>query len=380
MRITHISSFFWPVKGGMESHVQNLCNELVKSGNEVKVFTSDSARAGKAGKKDDSIDGVTVKRFPTWLKISQFTPVFPGLLGQVIFDNSEILHVHSYRQFHNLAIILGKLSGKKVVFTTHWPEYPESARNSLLNACIKIFDSVLGKFMLDSADKIIAQVELEKKWLAGKFNIPEGKIDVIPPGIPESYLAQRNKNNFRKKFKIKERNIVLCVGRMHKSKGFDKIIKICKDFVNTKFVFAGPDGGFRNELENLAKNLGVSDKVLFAGEISEEEKLEAYSGCDVFILPSDYEAFGLVLLEAMAQNAPVIAANAGGMPDVVGNCGFVFEKDNLADLKEKLQRLLSDKKLRIRLGKLAKEKARELTWKNQAQKVERIYKSLLLEN
>ena len=121
----------------------------------------------------------------------------------------------------------------------------------------------------------------------------------------------------------------------------------------------------------------VSDKILFAGAVSDEEKLEALASCDVLVVSSDYEAFGIVLLEAMAQGKPVIATNAGGLTEVVGDCGLVFDKNNPDDLKEKLQKLLSDKKLRVELGKLGRKKAEDFTWEKQAEKIGNIYKRLI---
>jgi len=377
MKIAKVCAYFWPVKGGMEDHLYFDGSALTKKGHEVEILVSDSARDEKKRlPKTDFIEGIKVKRFKTLFKYSYFSPFFPGLFLHLLKGKYDIIHVHSFRQFYNLALPIARLRKIPSVITTHWPEYPDSIRRKILNFAVKIFDSTIGNWILNSADKIIVQTEAEKSWLLKKFKINLEKIEIVPPGFKSTYLKKINSQKFRKKYNIKEKNIVLSIGRMHRSKGFDKIIKIAGFFKNTKFVFIGHDSGFKKELENLAENLKVSDKILFAGEVSDEEKLEALASCDILAAPSDYEAFGIVLLEAMALGKAVIATNAGGMPSVVGNCGFVFDKNNPEDLKEKLQKLLSDKGLREKFGKLGRKKAENYTWEKQAEKIERIYKIL----
>jgi len=377
MKIIKVSSFFWPVKGGMENHLYYEGKELIKSGHDLQVFTSDSLRRGKIKRKFAIIDGIHVSRFPTWFKLSAFTPICPSLLKRILTEDYDILHVHSYRQFHNFSVLLGKLRGKPAVLSTHWPEYPKEARGFLMNLFTKIYDVTIGPIILKSSDKLIVQTEAEKIWLQKKFRINAEKIEIIPPGIDKNYLLQMDSNKFRKKFRIKEKNIVLCVGRLHKSKGFDKIIKIANDFKNVKFVLAGPDGGYRKDLEILSARMKTENKILFTGELSEEEKRGALAACDVLVMPSDYEAFGIALIEAFAHGKPAIATNSGGMPYVIGDCGFVFEKDNLNELKEKLQKLLSDKKLCSELGKKARGRAENYTWEKLTHDLEKVYRTLL---
>ncbi|MFH0868748.1 MAG: glycosyltransferase family 4 protein [archaeon] len=378
MRVAKICAYFWPVKGGMEDHLYFDGSELVKKGYGVAMLVSDSIRDGKEKlPKTDLIEGINVRRFKTLFKYSYFSPFFPGLFLHLLKERYDIIHVHSFRQFYNLALLIAKLRKVPSVITTHWPEYPESVRNKILNLAVKLFDSTIGKWILNSADKVIVQTEAEKSWLLERFRVSPKKIEIVPPGFRSIYLKKTDPKKFRKRYNINEKNMVLCIGRMHRSKGFDKVVKIASSFSDTKFVFIGHDSGFKNELENLAEGLKVSDKILFAGAVSDEEKLDALAACDVLVMPSDYEAFGIALLEAMAQGKPVIAANAGGMPDVVGNCGFVFDKNNLWDLKEKLRKLLLNKKLREKLGKLARNKAEDFTWENQVEKIGKVYKNLI---
>jgi len=375
MRIAKVTSFFHPVKGGMENHLYYEGLELLKLGHSLDVLTSDSDRTGKISEKEAVVDGINVIRMPTWFRLSNFTPVFPNIIPKILTEEYDLVHAHSYRQFHNLAILFAKMSGKKAVLSTHWPEYPADVRGKLLSSMTKLVDYTIGPAILKSADALVVQTEAEKNWLQNRFGINENKIYIIPPGLHNFYLDKRSKTKFRKEHKIKEKYVVLSIGRLHKSKGLDKIIWIANKFEDTKFVFVGPDHGHRKELEKFAKDLKVEDKILFVGEVSEQEKLDALAACDVLVMPSEYEAFGISLVEAMAQSKPIIAYNAGGMPSVVGNRGYVFTELN--ELHDYLKKLLGDKKLRETMGNEGKKYAETLVWAELTKKLENLYMTLL---
>ena len=377
MKIVKLTSFFHPVKGGMENHLYYEGLELLKLGHSVTVLTSDFTRSERIKEKRANVDGMEVRRILTWFRFGNFTPIFHILrFAKEIFGlDYDILHIHSYRQFHNLGVFMAKLRGKKVILSTHWPEYPKEIRGSFLHLMTKLIDYTIGPVILKFADALVVQTEAEKQWLINKFNIEETKIAIIPPGLHNFYLDKRSKTEFRKQHKIKEKYIVLAIGRLHKSKGLDKLIWIANKFENTKFVFIGPDHGHRAELEKFVKELKVENKILFAGEVTEEEKLNALASCDVLVMPSDYEAFGISLIEAMAQGKPVIANNSGGMPSVVGNRGYVF--NDLNELSSQLKLLLADKNLRERLGKEGKKYAETLVWVELTKKLENLYMTLL---
>ena len=250
MKIVKLTSFFHPVKGGMENHLYYEGLELLKLGHSVTVLTSDFTRSERIKEKRANVDGMEVRRILTWFRFGNFTPIFHILrFAKEIFGlDYDILHIHSYRQFHNLGVFMAKLRGKKVILSTHWPEYPKEIRGSFLHLMTKLIDYTIGPVILKFADALVVQTEAEKQWLINKFNIEETKIAIIPPGLHNFYLDKRSKTEFRKQHKIKEKYIVLAIGRLHKSKGLDKLIWIANKFENTKFVFIGPDHGHRAEL------------------------------------------------------------------------------------------------------------------------------------
>ena len=117
--------------------------------------------------------------------------------------------------------------------------------------------------------------------------------------------------------------------------------------------------------------------IIFTGELTEEEKLQAYAASDIFIHPSHFEGFGIVVLEAFSQEACVLTSNQGGLPWVVDNAGLTFEDYNLEDLKNKIQQLLSSKKLRESLASKGRKRVEQFTWEKLGNQLEEIYKEVM---
>ena len=209
------------------------------------------------------------------------------------------------------------------------------------------------------------------------FNVPKEKIILTPNAIDKKALAQEDKRKFRVKHHLKENDfVVLSLSRLHKSKGFDLIVKLAVHYPQIRFVLAGKDEGFRKELEYLIEKLKVKN-VMLTGEIAEEEKQLAFASCDIFIHPTHFEAFGIVVLEAMAQARPVIASRVGGVPWIVEDTGLLFEDNNKEDLEDKFKRLLYSSSLRKKLAEKAFRRASKFTWDKVALVLERRYKEVL---
>ncbi|MBI1972808.1 glycosyltransferase family 4 protein [Candidatus Woesearchaeota archaeon] len=372
MKIAKVCSFFYPVEGGMETHLLEETKELVKLGHDVTVLTSDALREGRIQQKQAFFSGVHVERLPTWFRLSYFTPFFPGVYWKALTADYDVLHAHSYRQLHNLALLFAKLRGKKTVLSIHWPEYPKSLRSAWINLFIPLFDLTLGRLFLHLCDALVVQTKAEEQWLRQTFGNFRN-ILILPPGIASSYLRKRSATVFRKKHHITGQ-MVLYVGRLHQSKGVHKLLIIAPSFPKTMFVLVG-DGPELALLEKVIKDKKLTN-VRLIGRVNEEEKLQAYASCDVFIHPTDYDAFGITLLEAMSQEKPVLGSRVGGIPSVIGADGLTFAKDDLNDLTKQLIRLLTNAKLRRTLGRHGRKKVEQMTWNKIAQRLVRIYRSL----
>ncbi len=372
VKVLFVTPFFHPVKGGVESHVWEVAKGLVKKGHEVEVWTSDSLREGKIAKKEEYLGKICVRRFRTLFRLGKFSPVFPGVLRAIRKSDADVVHVHVYRHPTNMLAFWTK---KPTVLTPHWPDYPRGLRNGMINAWIPVFDKTIGKFLLRRFDKVCIVAGPEKEWLIRKFGVASKKIVLTPNGIPKEYLQKIAQKEARRRLKrdVNER-IVLSVGRLHASKGFHRIVEVAGVFPDVKFMILGPDGGEREKLEALCVKQGITN-VFFRGEVSEQEKRLWYAAADVFVHPSEYEAFGITVLEAMAHSLPVIVSNRGGLPWVVQGAGLIFEDQN--DLQSKLRMLLANASVRKKWGIQAFKKARKFTWDVTVERLDALYRELV---
>lgn len=371
MKIVMITPSFYPVEGGLERHVYYLSKELIKKGHEVEVFTSDRNRKQRIKLKKEIYEGIKIRRFKTWFNLGDFASFFPGIFKAIKKSDADVFHFHNFRHPHHLGVFFTK---KPCLLTPHWPNYPKGLRINFMDLFANSFDLLLGKFFLNRFDKIFSITDLETNWFVKKFNISKEKFRVIPNGVPKDYLTLRDPKIFRKKYNIEDKDfVVLSLSRIHKSKGLDLVIKVARYFPNVKFVIAGVDGGYLNELKNLKENLKV-DNIIFIGEVPEELKLNALSSCNIFLFPSHYEGFGIVVLEAFSQKACVLSSDAGGLPWVIDNAGLTFKDNDIKDLRKKLGILVQNKGLRDKYSKLGHERAKDFTWDNIVAKLEDGYK------
>lgn len=375
MKIVFINPFFWPVIGGVENHIYYLAKELIKKGHEVEVFTSNSSRVGKINKKGDVIDGIKIKRFNMWFKFSFSGMFFPGLYKAIKNSDADIFHTHGYRHTHSYVYPFTK---KPCFMTPHWPIYT-GLRPFWQDFVANLFDKLFGRRMFSNFERICVISGLEIPWVES-FGVNKKKITLIPNGIPDKYFKKAKGSIFRKKYKIKSKEtMVLCLGRLHKSKGFDQVVNVAHKFKNVKFVIAGKDGGFKKEIKKLIQKNNLKN-IILVGEVSEKEKMQAFAAADIFVHPSHYEGFGIVVLEAFAQNTAILTSNKGGLPWVVSDAGLIFKDGDLQDLKEKLGKLISDKKLRGKLAKKGLKRVQNFKWKKIAFKLEKAYRAVLQKN
>ncbi len=371
-KICFVTSFFYPTIGGVETHIHNVACELVKLGYEVEVYISDMDRDKRLKEWKSEIDGIKIKRFKSWFKFSFSGIFFPGLYKAVKNSDADIFHVHGYRHPFNFIFWFTK---KPCFLTPHWPVYI-GQRKKWQDMIVNFVDKFFGKYIFGKFRKICVITELESPWV-GSFGVKKENTLLTPNCLPDYYFKDYNGDNFRKKYNLgKDDIVVISVSRIHRSKGIDQLVKVARYFPTLKFIIIGKDGGFRKELENLVRNLELKN-IIFAGEVSEKEKIEAYAGSDIFCSPSHYEGFCISILEAMSQGCAVITSNQGGMPWVVGNDGLIFQDNNVEDFRKKIETLANNKPLRDKLRELGKEKSKKFTWDKVAKTLDKEYKLLI---
>lgn len=382
MKIAQIC-FRFGAPGGVESHVYHISKELIRRGHEVTVFTSDLYSEEpwkKLEKTHDELNGLKIKRLNVYKNLLPMLkmPIMPDVISELIKSNADIYHAHSHRYAHLLLVSLAhRITNVPFIVTTHYHP-PETKENIWKQFQLKMGDIVFKNEVYRYASKIITMTDMEKNYL--KNITPIEKCVTIPAGI--SLLDWENIPDgclFREKYRIKE-PFVLYAGRLASNKGLRYLVEAARIVTknnNVKFVFVGEDWGEKEKLINLADKLGIKDKTIFTGYIDSFEIYKsAFNACEVFVLPSEWEAFGIVLLEAMICRKPVIGTNVGGIPAIVqpGKNGFIVPYGDAASLASCIIKLLQEKDLRTKFGENGRELViQKYTWPKVVDMIEKLY-------
>jgi glycosyltransferase involved in cell wall biosynthesis len=365
MRLLHVISTFPPAYafGGPPRVAFDICKELAKRGHYVEVYTTnayDQRRNFKPLDKQIVVCNIKVTYFSNFLKIKNLY-VAPEMIVKLwkTIEDFDIVHVHFGRQLYDAFFGLGKNFCTPYVLQAHGalPHIGRMRRTKI------VYDELFGWRTIRNASKVIALTCVEAKQYKA-MGVPEEKIAIIPNGIDLSeYTELPPKGSFEKKFNIPEdKTIILYLGRIHKIKGIDFLVKAYAYLINEMkcrnaiLVIAGPDDGYLSEAKALARTLRVSDSVRFVGPLYGRDKLAAYVDSEFCVLPSRYETFPMALLEVYACAKPIVASNVGGLREFIvdGETGLLFEVGDFRQMAEKMLHLLNDGGKAVEIGRKAR--------------------------
>ncbi len=250
--------------------------------------------------------------------------------------------------------------------------------------------------VLRSVDAIIAATLAEQAQLQFLYGAATRKMVVIPPGVDTSRFYPIPRDEARAVIGIPpDDEMILFVGRIEPLKGVDTLIRAVAQMHDTGVLeryphylsiiggdpYASPEQMNQEmvRLQRMCRETGVGDMVVFLGKRSQDMLPYYYSAASMLVVPSHYESFGMVALEAMACGTPVVASQVGGLAFLVqdGVTGFVVPDDDPEILGARLTRLISDPALRQRMGEQAAETAREYAWEKIAAQVMQVYQKVL---
>jgi len=395
MKILQVINAYYPPysAGGAAIVVHNISKALAKRGHEVTVYTTNALSKDELfqpKKNPNYSNGVKVYYFGNQVYKPSVHIYFSKELVKAIkkaIANYDLVHLHEYRSYISLVT---SYYAKKHDIPHILQAHGQLPRISAWRKLKRIYDVLFGYRLLRSASKVIALSKVEAEQYKA-MGVPEEKIAIIPNGIDLSeYANLPPKGTFKRKFGIpEEKKIILYLGRIHKIKGIDFLIKAyayliekmnCKDVV---LVVAGPDDGYLSEAKALANSLRISDLVMFVGSLYGGDKLAAYIDSDLCVLPSRYESFPMALLEVYACGKPIIASNIGSLRELIidGETGLLFEAGNFKQLAEKIRYLLSNRDKAIELGKKAKKLVEEkYSIGRITNMLEKLYRKVVLQN
>lgn len=253
--------------------------------------------------------------------------------------------------------------------------------------------------ILQGSSAVVATSPQEKEITRQEYGVPPQRVRVIPCGVDPDRFAPRERAGDRHKLGLLQEKLVLFVGRLEPHKGLDvllqalALVKASRMANSSERVVLWVAGGeangasargdhaYRQHLQRLIQGLQLAEDVRFLGPVNHEELPVYYGAADVCAIPSFYESFGLVAIEAMACGCPVVASRVGGLRYTVedGRVGFTVPPNSPADLAHALQRILIDTQLRHRLSQEAAAKvAHHFTWPQIARRMAALYEEVIL--
>jgi len=365
LRVLHVGKFYPPHMGGIETHLQALCGELIKSLDLRVVVASDDRTS-----RQEVLDDVAVSRVSTQATFAS-TPLCPGMIAQIRNSAADIVHLHLPNPMAVLAYLASGQRGHLVV-TYH----SDTVRQKILGA---LFEPFLHQVLRRSSAIIATSPDYRNSSTVLARYLD--RCHVIPYGIALNHFEQCDASKVTQLRQQFGERIIISVGRLVYYKGFEYLIRAMTQVQGRLLIIGG--GPLRGELNELARSLGVSEKVVFAGEIQNDKLLPYYHAADVFALASvaRSEAFGIVQIEAMASGLPVVnTALDSGVPFVSlhEKTGLTVPPEDPAALAAALNRLLDDRPLRRALGDAARERARqEFSLETMTSRTMSLYYSLL---
>ena len=379
------------IEGGLARHVRKLAEGLVDRGVEVHVLT----RGGEESPAEESVAGVLIHRvlepkrptdlgeFVAWVERMNSDMLAAGVeLGdRFAFD---VVHGHDWL----VAMACDHLARRfdcPLVTTIHATEH--GRHQGWVETHPQSYIHGVERWITNRADRVIACSYYMREQIADIFGVEEARVSVIPNGIDPEDLRPHDEPELarlRGGFAAPDEKLMLLVGRLVYEKGFQLALEampwVLERAPGTRFLVAG-SGTHERELRDQATELGLMGHGTFLGWIGDDVLHSLYRIADVCVVPSIYEPFGLVALEAMASGCPCIVADTGGLREVVPNgaAGLRFEARDSASLAEVAVRALTDDGLRERLVAEAHEHVLGFDWADVAERTAAVYAELARE-
>ncbi|MCF6276347.1 MAG: glycosyltransferase family 4 protein [Candidatus Magasanikbacteria bacterium] len=374
MKIAQIICTYPPYRGGMGNSVFEASKYLRKLGNEVEVFTPFYTE------NEIKLPNVNYEKpIFSFGKAARIKKFLDGL------TNFDIVHLH-YPFFGTASLVAKwkKENPKIPLVITYHMDATASGWKGLI---FKLYSKILMPKILNSADALIASTFdfVENSQAKNIHKKTKEKWHEVPFGVDIERFKIREKDEklFEKYNLDKNKKTILFVGGMdkgHHFKGVPVLLEALKKLQtnNWQCILVG-EGDLREGFIKLTNKLGLNEKVKFVGNVSEELLPKYYNLADLFVLPSvsSAEAFGIVLLEAMASSVPVVATNLPGVRKIARKGGEVAEINNSEDLIIKIESVLEryeHKNLKIKLQEIIK---KEYSWEISVCKLLKIYKKLI---
>lgn len=379
MNILIVSHLYYPTVGGVQVAVSNLIKQYLKKGHRVELITT---RWPKTLTKTEYVDGVKVTRLP--FRLPSLNPVslvkfsiqaFMCLWNMYFLARRakfDIINLHYVSENALYALMLSYFMHIPLVTNIHGSDIQLFALRGKFNKwvvkqCLKRSDQVIANSnaLLEVTLKLFGSKNIKNPVVIGN-GVDLLKID--QSNNPYSSLAP----------------FILGIGRLEYFKGFDVLVKafaaVKKRFPAVRLIIVG-EGSEMGKLEVLRQDLALYDSVSFYGRLEHKDVLKMLDACEFLVMPSRREAFGIVIIEAMATGKAVIATNVGGIPELVtnGKNGILVQPDDPNSIACAIATLIQDDQLSKKLGKFGMKNVKEnFDWEQVSKKYLELLNGIVL--
>lgn len=389
MKILQVTNFFKPSweAGGIARVAYEISKNLVQQGHEVTVFTTDGfkSRLKTIKNKPVNVDGINTYYFRNLsnylTKRNIVIPYYLPFIARIKIQDFDVIHIHEHRTL--LAVIVHYYSKKYNI------PYVLQAHGTLPNTIgkqnlKKIFDVLWGNKILKDASKLISVSNTEVDQYL-QMNVPIEKMVIIPNGIDvDSLSSLPEKGSFRARYHINQKHVILYLGRLHKIKGVDfllrSFVELVKDIDDSVLILAGPDDGYKDKAKEQIREFGLEKKVIFTGYMGPMDKISAYLDADILVYPSSFEIFGLVPFEAIMSGTPVIVTDDCGCSEFIkrASCGYLVKYGDVTDFKCKMRLMLENPEIGNKFVENGQKYiTNNLTWPLICKKMETLYENCI---
>ena len=383
--------------GGQNVYVRQVGEALAQLGWQVDMFTRKaSLEQDSIVEHSDNCRTIRLKAGPLEFvprdEIFEYLPEFVDNFLKFQIKNEikyELVHTN-YWLSSWVGMELKKIQESKQVHTYH--SLGAVKYNTIENIPLIASQRLaVEKQVLETAERIVATSPQEQQHMRSLVST-EGNIDIIPCGTDIQRFGSIGREAARAELEIaKDAKVVLYVGRFDQRKGIETLVRAVneselRDSKNLKLIIGGgstpgnSDGIERDRIEQIVHELGITDLTIFAGRLSQDILPTYYAAADVCVVPSHYEPFGLVAIEAMASGTPVVASDVGGLQFTVVNeqTGLLAPPQNVGAFASAIDRILFNPEWRDELGKAGRKRTEsKFSWHGVATQLSELYTQLL---
>ena len=364
MKVLHVSHHFAPCVGGVESYMQNAVKHLMKNGVECGVVCLNKCSKKKGVlPKNEIIDGVKVRRV-AFVDLKYYKVAF-GTFREIMNAKADLLHIHGVGFLSDWLKLTQFIHKTPIIISSHGGIF-HTKKLSLLK---KIYFFGWCRLLLRNTT-VLAHSKNDFE-LFSKIN---KKVVMSAYAIDTKYFASKTK---------KDRRGLLFVGRVYKNKRIDRLVKtigyLKEKFPDEMLTVVGSDWGETEKLKELAKERGVAEKVKFTGTVPYAKVAEYFGEADVFVSASEYEGFGISVVEAQAAGCIVFVNDITAFRNFItnGKDGFIVNFSDRKKATEKISEILSmGKQEKDKLRKKSIESAQKYSWENAIEDIIKVYRKV----